>query len=156
MTLGGHPLIMTESQSFELTPLKQGFAWHYDSLSFRYIRPQDAAFSVWIPLDPIDNAGQRGGMAYLAETIYSAKANFQIASLLSKRIAAGVSVEDLSAHLRSIFSMPSLLTEIFEENKTQDDFDLDDVLLFTKSMWHRSEPLLPGPLDTRLADNALS
>ena len=151
VTLIGHPLIMTESQSFELTPHKEGFAWHYDSLSFRYIRPQDAAFSVWIPLDPIDNSGQGGGMAYLAEDIYSAKANFQMASLLSRKMVAGVSVEDFSAHLRAVFQTPSLLTDLFEAYKTQDDFEVGDVLLFTKSMWHRSEPLLPGPLATRLA-----
>ena len=40
---------------------------------------------------------------------------------------------------------------IRDRYKTQDDFALGDVLLFTKSMWHRSEPLLPGPLATRLA-----
>ncbi|MBB1613078.1 hypothetical protein A9978_11520 [Pseudomonas sp. UMC65] len=151
VTLTGHPLIMTESQSFELTAHQQGFAWHYDSLSFRYIRPQDAAFSVWIPLDPIHNAGQRGGMAYVPESLYSAKANFQLASLLSRKMAAGLSVADFSAHLRGIFNTPSLLTEIFEEHKSQDDFALGDVLFFSKSLWHRSEPLLPGPLQARLA-----
>lgn len=49
----GSPLIVTESQCFELAPEKQGFEWHYNSISFRYIRQQDPGYSLWIALDPV-------------------------------------------------------------------------------------------------------
>ncbi|WMN20362.1 hypothetical protein QL104_13510 [Pseudomonas piscis] len=49
-------------------------------------------------------------------------------------MAASLSVEDFSAHRRGIFNTSSLLTEIFEEHQTQDDFALGDVLFFSKSL----------------------
>jgi len=59
---------MTEAQGFEWSKSRTGFPWHYDSLSFRYIRPQDSAYSIWIPLDKVDVERGGGSMAMYPKT----------------------------------------------------------------------------------------
>ncbi|MEN2976849.1 hypothetical protein P7L78_03300 (plasmid) [Tistrella bauzanensis] len=153
-TLTGTRLIMTEAQGFELNSERNGFPWHYGSLSFRFIRPQDMGYSIWIPLDPIDPAGQGGGMAYIPETLFSARGNFQMSSLLSARLIAGEPIEDISAALFKVYDENSILmTELFEAHKDEDAFDVGDAFLFNKNVWHRSSPLKPGPMASRLAVN---
>ncbi|MCK0744666.1 phytanoyl-CoA dioxygenase family protein [Chromohalobacter nigrandesensis] len=147
----GSPLIATESQCFELSPEKQGFEWHYDSISFRYIRPQDPGYSLWIALDPVKKEDQGGGMAYMPENIFSGRANFQLSSMLSKEVAAGRSVGHISYYLQEIYKTPGFLTDIFEKYKHQDDFKPGDALLFKKTTWHRSDVLLAGDLKARAA-----
>lgn len=147
----GNPLIMTDAQAFELKKKKAGFAWHYDSLSFRYIRPADPGYSLWIPLDRIRPQEHGGGMAYVPEDIFSARMNFQLSSLLSGKLMQGASIDEISASLSKIFETPSTLTALLEEQKHEDAFELGDALLFRKSVWHRSTPLTPAAPDSRLA-----
>jgi hypothetical protein len=144
-------LIVTEAQSFELSKKKTGFPWHYDSVSFRYIRPQDPGYSVWIPLDTVDAKRRGGGMAYVPENIFSGKSNIHLSSLLSRKLVKGESISEIADPLQKIFSTPSLLTEMLEEHKEEDDFLLGDAFVFTRSVWHRSSPLLENGADSRLA-----
>src|SRR6218665_3698584 len=81
--------LMTEAQGFELSKSRTGFPWHHDSLSFRYIRPQDSAYSIWIPLDKVDVERGGGGMAYVPENILSAKANFSFPACRPRKWRAG-------------------------------------------------------------------
>jgi len=147
----GNPLIMTDAQAFELKKEKAGFAWHYDSLSFRYIRPSDPGYSLWIPLDRIRPQEHGGGMAYVPENIFSARMNFQLASLLSGKMMRREPIDEISAPLSRIFETPSTLTSLLEEQKQEDAFELGDALLFRKSVWHRSTPLTPAAPESRLA-----
>ena len=149
--LTGCRLIVSEAQSFELQTGRSGFAWHYDSLNFRYIRPQDPAFSLWLPLQPIRPDQQGGGMAWVPLSRCSAQANFQFSRLLAEKLARGEAIEDFSAHLRQTYCTPGLLTDSFEQQRIEDSFDPGDALLFSKYLWHRSSPLLPGDLQRRQA-----
>jgi len=92
-----------------------------------------------------------GGMAYVPENILSAKANFQISSMLSSKMARGESLDEIAAPLGQIFSTPSLLTGLMEEHQEEDDFEPGDAFFFTKSAWHRSGPLKTEGPDFRLA-----
>ncbi|MDF2399515.1 hypothetical protein GWQ44_28550 [Pseudomonas sp. 3MA1] len=149
--LTGCRLIMSEAQSFELQTGRSGFAWHYDSLNFRYIRPQDPAFSLWLPLQPVRPQGQGGGMAWVPLSRCSAQANFQFSRLLAERLAQGLPVNELSNHLRHLYCPPGVLSESFEQQRIEDSFDPGDALLFSKYLWHRSSPLLAGDLQRRQA-----
>lgn len=150
-SLCGCRLIMSEAQSFELGVGRSGFAWHYDSLNFRYIRPQDPAFSLWLPLQPIHPERQGGGMAWVPLSRFSAQANFQFSRLLAEKLARGESIEDFSAHLRQTYCTPGLLTDSFEQQRIEEAFEPGDALLFSKYLWHRSSPLLAGDLERRQA-----
>lgn len=149
--LTGCRLIMSEAQSFELGVGRSGFAWHYDSLNFRYIRPQDPAFSLWMPLQPIRPQLQGGGMAWVPLSLFSAQENFQFSRLLAGKLARGESVAEFSAHLRQTYCTPGVLTDAFEEQRIEEAFDPGDALLFSKYLWHRSSPLLAGDLERRQA-----
>ena len=149
--LTGSPMIVTEAQAFELGRQREGFTWHYDSLSFRYIRAQEPGYSMWIPLDPVRAAAQGGGMAYVPENIFSARVNFQLASLLSRKLVNGESLGEVSESLFELYGKPGLLWDLFEEYKEEEDFEPGDAFLFRKSVWHRSSPLREGAPDSRLA-----
>ncbi|NBF09183.1 phytanoyl-CoA dioxygenase family protein [Pseudomonas sp. Fl4BN1] len=144
-------LIMSEAQSFELGVGRTGFAWHYDSLNFRYIRPQDPAFSLWLPLQPVRPEGQGGGMAWVPLSLFSAQENFQFSRLLAAKLARGESVDEFSALLRQTYATPGVLTDCFEQQRIEEAFEPGDALLFSKYLWHRSSPLLAGEWDRRQA-----
>jgi hypothetical protein len=147
-------VIATECNGFELSPGKSGFPWHYGSLSFRFIRAEDMAWSVWIPLDPIDTSGQGGGMAYVPENLVSCGANYQISAILAEMKKREEPFEDITASLDRLFGFEGrFTTDIFERNKVEDSFALGDVFVFNKNVWHRSSPLRPGHLKSRLAVN---
>lgn len=150
----GTRLIATESNGFELTPGREGFPWHIGSLSFRFIRAEDMGYSVWVPLDEIDPDGQGGGMAYVPEGVVSASLNFQLGGVLSEKLLAGESIDETTGALDRLFGFSGeLTTGLFEERKVEDSFNVGDVLLFNKNIWHRSSPLKPGPMKSRLAVN---
>ncbi|WP_145723044.1 phytanoyl-CoA dioxygenase family protein [Mesorhizobium tianshanense] len=151
VSLIGNPLIMSEGLALELRKGETGFTWHYDSVSFRFIRPIDPGYSIWIPLNNIDPDRDGGGMAYIPENLLSGVFNYQLSSLLSKKISKGDDISAMSSSLQKVFSTSSLLKEIFEENKVEDEFSLGDVLLFTKSVWHRTSPLKQSGPNSRLA-----
>ncbi|CDX37985.1 conserved hypothetical protein [Mesorhizobium plurifarium] len=150
ISLVGTPLIVSEGLAFELTKGETGFTWHYDSLSFRFIRPVDPGYSIWVPLDKVDpDIG--GGLAYVPERILSGSFNFQLSSLLSREMSDGKDISVISSSLRQIFSKSGCLEAIFEKSKFEDGFDLGDALLFTKSVWHRTSPLKEHGPNSRLA-----
>ena len=153
-SLTGTRLIVTEAQGFELSSDLEGFAWHYGSISFRFIRPQDMGYSIWVPLDPIDPNKQGGGLAYVSQNLLSAQSNFQISSLLSSKLVAGEPIDEISKGLFKVYEKSSvLMNDIFEKEKEEDSFGVGDAFLFNKNVWHRSSPLRKGPMKTRLAVN---
>lgn len=150
----GTRIIATESNGFELLPGRTGFPWHYGSLSFRFIRPKDDAWSVWLPLDKIDPQKQGGGMAYVSEEIISCAGNYQLSSILSHLKAKDEDFSDLTEGLNKVFGFKGRLpTDIFERHAVEDTFEVGDAFIFHKNVWHRSSPLREGPLKSRLAVN---
>lgn len=144
-------LILCEAQGFELGVGRSGFAWHYDSLNFRYIRPQDPAFSLWLPLQPVRPEAQGGGMAWVPLSLFSAQGNFQFSRLLAQKLAEGEPVAELCALLRQTYATPGALTDCFEQQRIEAAFEPGDALLFSKYLWHRSSPLLAGEVQRRQA-----
>ncbi|MBD2544859.1 hypothetical protein [Planktothricoides raciborskii] len=53
-------LTFTPGVGFELTPNKRGFYFHLDVASFSFIQAEDLAYSLWIPLVPINTKEQHG------------------------------------------------------------------------------------------------
>lgn len=152
--LVGTRIIATECKGFTLTPGKTGFPWHYGSLSFRFIRPEDMAWSVWVPLDPIDPDEQGGGMSYVSESIASCALNYQMSLIMAKARARGQKLEKVTMSLNNIFGFEGVFTsDIFEKIRVEDYFDVGDAFIFNKNVWHRSSPLRPGPLKQRMAVN---
>lgn len=150
----GTRMIATESNGFELLPGRTGFPWHYGSLSFRFIRSEDMAWSVWFPLDRIDPQQQGGGMAYVSEEIMSCAGNYQISSIVSHLKSQGENYDDLTEGLNKVFGFQGRLPrDIFERHAVEDAFDVGDAFIFNKNVWHRSSPLREGPLKRRLAVN---
>ncbi|AOY83046.1 hypothetical protein BJP36_27145 [Moorena producens JHB] len=144
-------LTFIESVGFELKPNKRGFYFHLDVASFSFIKAEDLAYSLWIPLVPINTKYQHGGMAYVPQNVYPASGYFYLIYELVKHenIAEFCKTEDFK-----FFNFPhaSKVEElILEKNKVEDDFEVGDALLLNKFVWHRSAPLRLGKLPSRMA-----
>ena len=147
-------IIATECNGFELVPGSTGFPWHYGSLSFRYIRPEDMAWSIWFPLDPIDPTEQGGGMAYVSQDIASCAIHYQLSSILSKLKNNQKDFTEITSALNALFGFEGKFTsDIFENFAIEENFNVGDAFIFNKNVWHRSAPLLEGHLKRRLAVN---
>jgi len=144
-------LIFTQGVGFELKPNKRGFYFHLDVASFSFIQAEDLAYSIWIPLVPINTKDQHGGMAYVPQNVYPASGYFNLIYELvqHENIAEFCKTEDFK-----FFNFPhaSKVEElILEKNKVEDDFEVGDALLLNKFVWHRSAPLREGKLPSRMA-----
>jgi hypothetical protein len=147
-------IIATECNGFEMQPGRSGFPWHYGSLSFRFVRPEDMAWSIWIPLDKIDPADQGGGMAYVSQDTMSCAFNYQMSAMLAEMKAKDQPIDEITEALDRVFGFQGpLATDLFERHATEDAFDVGDAFIFNKNVWHRSSPLKEGPMKRRLAVN---
>lgn len=142
-------LKFTQAMGFELEPQKKGFNWHVGIQAFHYIMPQDFACSLWIPLDPINTQAQHGGMAYVSRNIYSAYEYFSLVHQLVQQQDLSQLLTPQEFHDSQYAS--KIESVILEKNKTEDDFEIGDALLFDKFVWHRSCPLKEGNLSSRMA-----
>ena len=94
--LAGQDMFLADENCYELEKnVSQGFPWHIDIQSFGYQLLQDIGVSIWTPLHPIDATGQRGGMAYVPEHIFSGEYIYTqiepaIVSTLRNKEQAGV------------------------------------------------------------------
>lgn len=142
-------LKFTQAMGFELEPQKKGFNWHVGIQAFHYIMPQDFACSLWIPLDTINTQAQHGGMAYVSRNIYSAYEYFSLVHQLVQQQDLSQLLTPQEFHDSQYAS--KIESVILEKNKTEDDFEIGDALLFDKFVWHRSCPLQEGKLPSRMA-----
>jgi len=136
---------------FELKTHQKGFAWHHDLLSLCYVMPQDLAYTLWIPLDPIKTKKQHGGLAYVSRKIHSARGYFDMVYQLVQQegIAEFAKTE---AFKNWDFQYASEVEEfILDKNQVADDFEVGDALLLDKFVWHKSCPLQQGELPSRKA-----
>ncbi|NET01947.1 MAG: hypothetical protein F6K62_18575 [Sphaerospermopsis sp. SIO1G2] len=136
---------------FELTPNQTGFNWHHDIMSLCHVMPDDLAYTLWIPLDPINTKEQHGGLAYVSRQIYSAQHYFNLVYQLVKqdKFNAFVQTEDFKNW--NFQTADPVENFILENNKVEDDFELGDALLFDKFVWHKSCTLKRGKLTSRRA-----
>ena len=153
-------LFLTFELCFELKKnVSKGFPWHVGVQSFGYQAAEDFGCTIWAPLHPVDVKGQRGGMAYVPQSVISGKFIFEqiesaVVSTLEAKEQAGVktSVQDYFAMRLSpglLNSQPIL--DILEYHQVEDDFEPGDVLLFNKYVVHRSIMLEEGMLPRRAA-----
>ena len=143
----GDRLIFTEAQAFELSKGGTGLPWHFGYISFGYIRTEDMGYTLWVPLSPVVADKTGGGMAYVSTSKYSADRDFNMGSLLAKRMNAG---EDMSELLDGFKQAHTAMEPILEENCVEDDFDVGDAFLFNKHVWHRSSRFLAENATRRL------
>lgn len=136
-TVAGTNLIPCEVQAFELASGTSGIPWHYGFVSYGYVRARDMGYTLWIPLSPIDAEADGGGMAYVPESVISARHGFDIGTLLARAMNAGHEPTEL---LASYAATHDAMQPIFEQNKVEHSFDIGDAFLFNKYVWHRSSP----------------
>ena len=155
--LAGRDLFLTFELSFEIEKnVNKGLPWHVGVQSFGYQSAEEFGCTLWAPLHPVDSKGQRGGMAYVpqhvlpGEFVYSA--DLAVVEALKARERAGqrTSVQDYFGLRTGILNSP-VMDELLEAHQVEDDFDPGDVLLFNKTVVHRSIMLGEGELARRAA-----
>ena len=152
-----HDLFLTFEICFELEKnVNKGFPWHVGMQSFGFQFAEELAYTLWAPLHPVDTEGQRGGMAYVPESVMSGDFAYRldpaIVSTMEAKERAGVKTNFLEYFkLRNgILNSPTML-EVLEAHQVEDDFQPGDALLFNKNVVHRSIMLGDGPLPKRAA-----
>ena len=152
-----HDLFLTFEICFELNKnVDKGLPWHVGIQSFGFQVAEEFACTLWAPLHPVDSKGQRGGMAYVPETVLSGNYGYQfdmaVISTMKARERAGIrtSMSDYLKMRWAVFNEPPAL-DVFESHQVEDDFQPGDVLLFNKNVVHRSIRLDEGPLPRRAA-----
>ena len=155
--LTGRDLFLTFELSFEVEKnVSAGLPWHVGVQSFGFQFAEEFGCTLWAPLHPINASGQRGGMAYVprhvlpGDFVYSA--DLAVVEVLRARERAGrrTSVQDYG-DLRAAILNSDLMDELLEVHQVEDDFDPGDVLLFNKTVAHRSIMLGEGSLERRAA-----
>ncbi|MGK7873132.1 MAG: hypothetical protein AB4426_07405 [Xenococcaceae cyanobacterium] len=113
--------------------------------------PEDLAYTMWIPLDPINTKEQHGGLAYVSRQIHSAREYFDLLYQLvqQENIADFSQTEDFK-NWNFQYASP-LITFILDNNKVEDDFEVGDALVLDKFVWHKSCTLKDGVLPSRMA-----
>ncbi len=136
---------------FELEPNQKGFNWHHDVLSLCYVMPEDLAYTMWIPLDPINTKEQHGGLAYASHKVCSARQYFDLVyQLVQQENISEFSKTEEFKNWDFQYASP-VETFLLDNNKVEDDFEVGDALLLDKFVWHKSCPLREGALPSRKA-----
>ncbi len=155
--LTGTNLFFTQGLGFELEKNRStGFPWHVGTQSFGFQRRQDAGYTIWTPLCPIDPAGQHGGMAYVSKQVLSGEFVYQHINLLPEYMKSEMAADrpvtfaDFSRLKNSLLNSPEMAS-LLDHFAVQDSFEPGDALIFDKYVLHRSARLGDGPLDSRLA-----
>ena len=156
--LAERDLFLAYEQCFEIEKnVSKGLPWHVGYLSFGFQFAQEFACTMWAPLHPMDTEGQRGGMAYVPQHVVSGDFVLQqiepaIVSALKAKERAGVKthVGQYWAMRNGILNNPAMV-DILESHQIEDDFKPGDVLLFNKTVVHRSIMLGEGELSRRAA-----
>lgn len=153
--LTGRDLFLTFEMSFEVEKnVNKGLPWHVGVQSFGFQFAEEFGCTLWAPLHPIDASGQRGGMAYVPQHVlpgdFVYSADLAVVETLKARKRAGTptSIQDYVDLREAILNSPAM-DEILEVHQVEDDFDPGDVLLFNKTVAHRSIMLGEGRLERR-------
>ena len=155
--LTGRDLFLTFELSFEVEKnVSKGLPWHVGVQSFGFQFAEEFGCTLWTPLHHIDASGQRGGMAYVPQHVLPGQfvysADLAVVEVLRARERSGrrTSVQDYGDLRAGILNSP-VMEELLEVHQVEDDFDPGDVLLFNKTVAHRSVMLGDGELSRRSA-----
>ena len=156
-SLAKRDLFLTFELSFEVEKsVSTGLPWHVGVQSFGYQFAEDFGCTLWVPLQPVDSKGQRGGMACVPQHVlpggFVYSADLAVVEVLRARERVGrrTNVQDYFSMRTGILNSP-LMDELLEVHQVEDDFDPGDVLLFNKTVVHRSIMLGEGELSHRTA-----
>ncbi len=147
-------VVFTQGILFSLRAGTRGYRWHFDNLSFCFVRPEDLAFTLWIPLTPIRAREQNGGMRLVDRSDFCARARMQQWAYYERRGYAGERGPRLAAAKAAQYEdrwYGAFDLEMLEDLSHPLDMDVGDALVFDRYTWHRSEALAPGPIETRTA-----
>ncbi len=150
-------LFLTFELSFELERnVNKGFPWHVGVQSFGYQFLEQFGCTLWAPLHPVDTSKQRGGLACVPQHVISGEfaydADIAIVEVVRARERAGkkTGVKEFFELRKGILNSPCM-AELLEVHEVEYDFEPGDVLLFNKSVIHRSIMLGEGDLPSRAA-----
>ena len=153
--LVGYDVVFTQGMLLELHQGDPGFLWHFDEYSFCFVRPEDRAFTVWMPLHDIHTDGQHGGMEWVEQQHLCARSRMKQGAWFQAHRAAvhqpGDPVEAARADQFGYRWAGAYDHLMFDALKTSCDMRVGDIFLFDRFTWHRSHPLRPGPCDRRTA-----
>jgi len=170
----GEEIIFTQVLLLEMNQGTIGFPWHFDEYSFCFIRPEDMALSLWIPLVPIDTKDQHGGMNWVNQNDFSAKSRMQQWAFHQKN---GLQVEAKERmkgwkYYQDKGTDSKIPSNDFDEAKwnqygdrwageydlkmldnlkQEGDMKLGDALLFNRYTWHKTHALGSGIIPSRTA-----
>ncbi len=135
--------------------VNKGLPWHIDVTSYGFQFSEQFACSLWAPLHPIDASGQRGGIACVPLHVlpgdFAYSAELAVVEVLKARERAGKTTSPQEYRdLREFLNSPAL-KELLDVHQVEYDFDPGDVLLFNKTVAHRSVMLGEGELSRRAA-----
>jgi hypothetical protein len=131
-----------------MVPGNEGLQWHFAFRTFSAIKPDDMAYTLWMPLDEIDPARQAGGMAYASATVYSGREETKLLVQACRHVDDQAFIKET---LGRIANFRALRDTVLEKNRVEDAFAPGDALLFDRYTFHRSVPLRPGPIPARRA-----
>ena len=140
--------LLTQGLGFEIQPGQRGLTWHWGFRSFSFIRPEDQGYTLWIPLDDVDPAGQNGGLPVVPEHVYSGREETKLLA----RYCMSHEDDALVQHAAANFvGFCALRNGILERELVEHAYAPGDALLFNRFVFHRSAAFLAGPQSRRRA-----
>lgn len=111
--------------------------------------PEDLAYTLWMPLDPINTQEQHGGLAYVSRQIHSARGYFDMVYYLVQQEGITEFAQTEAFKNWDFQYASEVETFLLDRNAVADDFEVGDALLLDKFVWHKSCPLKEGNLPSR-------
>lgn len=176
--LGYSDVVFTDGIIFETDASSVGFDWHIGVTSFKYIFPEDRAFSVWIALDDVNPDGQDGGMSLLSTEAFSGREFYKLQSRVTRSLTEGKykipaifktvlgprfrteqqkKFKELYPFIQEQF--PHLFSEslyisgfarnLFDSESVKYRLSPGDAIAFDKDVFHKSNKFLSGPQPSR-------
>jgi hypothetical protein len=136
-------LLFAKGMVFEVEPGDSGYGWHFGVKAFQFIRPTDSGYSMWIPLHGVDPT-MGGGIAYVPADVWSGRERIKLISHLLATIRAAAPAEalELVGEMAAEYPHLSFLTnyenKLLDTMRIEPSFELGDVFLFSRWVWHRS------------------
>ena len=179
-TLGYGDCVFTDGIIFRTDATSVGFDWHIGVTSFKYIYPEDSAFSIWIPLDPVDPEGQDGGMTLLSTSTFSGREFYKLQSVATKSLTEGKYkipaiyktvlgpkyrtesqkkfkalypfIQEQFPHLFSeSLYISGFARNLFDSEGVKYKLEPGDAIVFDKDTFHKSNKFHSGPQASRRA-----
>lgn len=150
-------LFLAFETSYEIEKNRNtGFPWHVCVQGFGYQFAEQFGCTFWTPLHPVNAKKQRGGLGCVSRRFvpgeFAYSTDLSILEVIRDRERTGkrTSVDDYFKLRAGILNSP-VMHELLETHKVEHDFEPGDVLLFDKTVVHRSVMLEEGEMPRRAA-----